>query len=171
MSISRNLAQLADSVATSGILNTAGGGTGTATPDIVAGTNVTVSGTWPNQTINSTVLPLIIAVSDEITALSTGTAKVTFRAPFALTLTAIPRASISTASSVNSITADIKVGGTSILGTTKLSINATQKTSTTATATSLITTSIADDAEITVDILSAGTSALGLKVTLYYVRT
>lgn len=29
------------------------GGTGTTTPAIVAGTNITVSGTWPNQTINS----------------------------------------------------------------------------------------------------------------------
>jgi hypothetical protein len=29
----------------------ANGGTGTATPSIVAGTNVTVTGTWPNQTI------------------------------------------------------------------------------------------------------------------------
>jgi hypothetical protein len=32
----------------------AAGGTGTASPAIVAGTNVTVSGSWPNQTINST---------------------------------------------------------------------------------------------------------------------
>ena len=31
----------------------ANGGTGTATPSLVAGTNVTISGTWPNQTINS----------------------------------------------------------------------------------------------------------------------
>lgn len=30
------------------------GGTGTATPSLVAGTNVTISGAWPNQTINST---------------------------------------------------------------------------------------------------------------------
>ena len=30
------------------------GGTGTTTPSIVAGTNITVTGTWPNQTINST---------------------------------------------------------------------------------------------------------------------
>jgi hypothetical protein len=37
-----------------GLLPVANGGTGTATPAIVAGTNVTVSGTWPNQTINST---------------------------------------------------------------------------------------------------------------------
>ena len=35
-----------------GILNVASGGTGTATPALVAGTNVTITGTWPNQTIN-----------------------------------------------------------------------------------------------------------------------
>ena len=37
-----------------GQLPVANGGTGTATPSIVAGTNVTVTGTWPNQTIAST---------------------------------------------------------------------------------------------------------------------
>jgi hypothetical protein len=36
-----------------GQLPVANGGTGTATPSIVAGTNVTVTGTWPNQTIAS----------------------------------------------------------------------------------------------------------------------
>jgi hypothetical protein len=36
-----------------GTLPVANGGTGTTTPAIVAGTNVTVSGTWPNQTINA----------------------------------------------------------------------------------------------------------------------
>lgn len=30
------------------------GGSGTATPSLVAGTNVTITGTWPNQTVNST---------------------------------------------------------------------------------------------------------------------
>ncbi|CAB4123790.1 hypothetical protein UFOVP48_83 [uncultured Caudovirales phage] len=30
------------------------GGTGTTTPALVAGTNVTITGTWPNQTINAT---------------------------------------------------------------------------------------------------------------------
>ena len=34
-----------------GILDVANGGTGTSTPALVAGTNVTISGTWPNQTI------------------------------------------------------------------------------------------------------------------------
>ena len=37
----------------SGLLDVANGGTGTATPALVAGTNVSITGTWPNQTINS----------------------------------------------------------------------------------------------------------------------
>jgi hypothetical protein len=36
-----------------GIVALANGGTGTATPSLVAGTNVTITGTWPNQTINA----------------------------------------------------------------------------------------------------------------------
>jgi hypothetical protein len=36
-----------------GVLNVASGGTGTATPALVAGTNITITGTWPNQTINA----------------------------------------------------------------------------------------------------------------------
>lgn len=39
---------------TTGTLPVAKGGTGTATPSLVAGSNITISGTWPNQTINST---------------------------------------------------------------------------------------------------------------------
>ena len=37
-----------------GTLAVANGGTGTASPSLVAGTNVTISGSWPNQTVNST---------------------------------------------------------------------------------------------------------------------
>jgi hypothetical protein len=37
-----------------GILPVANGGTATATPALVAGSGVTISGTWPNQTINAT---------------------------------------------------------------------------------------------------------------------
>ena len=36
-----------------GIVAVANGGTGTATPSLVAGTNVTITGAWPNQTVNS----------------------------------------------------------------------------------------------------------------------
>lgn len=35
-------------------LPVAQGGTATATPGLVAGANVTITGTWPNQTVNST---------------------------------------------------------------------------------------------------------------------
>jgi len=37
-----------------GTLAVANGGTGTASPSLVAGTNVSITGTWPNQTVNST---------------------------------------------------------------------------------------------------------------------
>jgi hypothetical protein len=37
----------------SGIAQVAQGGTGTATPSLVAGTNVTITGSWPDQTINA----------------------------------------------------------------------------------------------------------------------
>jgi hypothetical protein len=117
-------------------------------------------------------LTMTVAVSDETTALTTGNAKLTFRAPYAMTLTQIPRSSVSQSSSSGLVTVDINEDGTSILGANKLSIDATEKTSVTAaTPTTLADTSIADDAEITIDIDSAGTGARGLKVTLYYVKT
>jgi hypothetical protein len=37
-----------------GVLSVANGGTGTATPGLVQGANITISGTWPNQTISAT---------------------------------------------------------------------------------------------------------------------
>lgn len=44
----------ATAIFTAGVLPVVNGGTGTATPALVPGTNVTITGTWPNQTINST---------------------------------------------------------------------------------------------------------------------
>lgn len=106
-----------------------------------------------------------VAVSDETTNLTTGTAKVTFRMPFAMTLTAV-RSSLSTVSSSGLVTVDIKEGGATILSTA-LSIDATEKTSTTAATAAVISDSaLANDAEITIDITAAGTGAKGLKVSL-----
>ena len=103
---------------------------------------------------------LCIAPADQSSVISTGTAKFTFRLP-ACTVLAV-RASLSTASSSGNPTFDINDDGTSILGANKLSIDANEETSTTATtATSIANAAIADDSEITFDIDTAGTGAKG----------
>ena len=106
-----------------------------------------------------------IACSDETATITTGNAKVTFRMPYAMTLTGV-RANVNTASSSGLVTVDINEGGTSILST-KITINANEKTSVTASTPPVISdTALANDAEITVDIDVAGTGAKGLKIAL-----
>lgn len=124
--------------------------------------------------VESTVTGLeavVIPCSDEETAIdSTGT-KVTFRMPFAFTVTAV-RASLTSACTTGTFTVDINDGGTTILST-KLTIDATEKTSTTAATAAVISDSaLADDAEITIDVDDDGDStATGLKVTLIGTRS
>ena len=108
----------------------------------------------------------VLACSDESTAIdSTGT-KVTFRMPFAYTVTAV-RASLTTAGTgANLFTVDISEGGTTILST-KITIDATETTSTTAATAPVISDSaLADDAQMTIDVdqLDSGGVAAGLKV-------
>ena len=108
-----------------------------------------------------------VACSDETTALTVGNGKVTFRMPFPMTLTSV-RASLTTAQASGSVfTVDINEGGTSILST-KLTIDNTEKTSTTAMTAAVISyAALADDAEITIDIDQIGDgTAKGLKVYL-----
>lgn len=115
---------------------------------------------------------LIIAAGDETTAITTGTAKVTFRMPYAFTLTAV-RASVTTAPTGSTILIDINEGGASILST-KLMIDETEKTSTTAASAAVISdASLADDAEITIDFDQVGSTiaGAGVKVALIGRRT
>lgn len=110
---------------------------------------------------------IVIACSDETTALTTGTAKVTFRMPYAMTLSGV-KASVTTAPTGSVLTVDINEGGTTILST-KLTIDATEKTSTTAATPAVISdTALSADAEITIDIDGVGSTVAGagLKVTL-----
>jgi hypothetical protein len=82
-----------------------------------------------------------------------------------MTLTAV-RASLTTVSSSGTPTFNIKEAGTTILGT-KLSIDASEKTSVSAASQATITDSaLADDAEMTIDIDVAGTGAAGPKIVL-----
>jgi hypothetical protein len=121
--------------------------------------------------VASDTLCLIIACSDETSDLTTGTAKVTFRAPYAMTVTAV-KANVNTAPAGSTIIVDINEEGTSILGT-KLSIDASEKTSVTAASAATITDStIANDAEMTIDIdqIGSSTAGKGLKVHIYYIK-
>lgn len=112
-----------------------------------------------------------IACSDNTTAITSGTSKAYFRAPYAFTVTAV-KASLLTAQTSGSIfTVDINESGTSILST-KLTIDNNEKTSTTAATAAVISdTAIADDAEITIDVDQAGTGAAGLIVTIIGTRS
>ena len=114
----------------------------------------------------------VIACSDETTALTTGTGKVTFRTPTAGTLTAV-KATMTTAPAGSALIVDINEGGTSVLST-KLSVDDGEKTSATAATPAVISdSSLADDAEITIDIdqVGSGTAGAGLKVNLYVTRS
>lgn len=114
---------------------------------------------------------LTVAVSDETTDLTTGTAKITFRAPHAMELTEV-RASVTTAPTGANLNIDVNDSGTTIFSTI-LSIDAGEKTSTTAATAAVISdSSIADDAEITIDIDQIGSTiaGAGLKVTFIYTR-
>jgi hypothetical protein len=115
---------------------------------------------------------IVIPVGDETTALTTGTNKVRFRMPYAATLLAV-RANVNTAPTGSTLIVDVNEAGTSVLGT-KLSIDATETSSTTAASAATITdTSLADDAEISIDIDQIGSTVAGagLKVSLFVRRT
>jgi hypothetical protein len=140
----------------------------------IAGPTFTGTVTIPTLDVTTKLIAeqsFTVALSDETTSITTGTSKVTFRAPFAMTLTKIPRASLANAGTGTSTVVDINKSGTSILST-KLTIDATQKTSTTSATTAVLSSStITDDEEITIDIDAAGTAARGLKVTIFYKRS
>lgn len=114
----------------------------------------------------------IVACSDENTPLTSGATKVTFRMPYAFTISAI-RASLTTAQTGGSVlTVDVNESGTTILST-KLTIDNGERSSVTAATPPVISdTSIADDAVITVDIDQVGDgTATGLKVTIIGTQT
>jgi hypothetical protein len=124
-----------------------------------------------NTAATPTTQAICIAAGDETTALTTGTAKVTFRMPFAFTLTAV-RASVTTApTGATLLQVDINEAGVSILST-KLTFDASEKTTTTAATPAVISdTSLADDAEITIDIDAVGNTIAGAGLKVYLIGT
>jgi len=129
------------------------------------------SGTLALTSLVGASAELVIACSDETSNLTTGTAKVTFRMPYAMTLSSV-RASVNTAPTGSTLIVDINEGGSTILST-KLSIDASELTSATAATAAVISdTALADDAEVTIDIDQIGSTVAGkgLKVVLKGVR-
>lgn len=154
-----------------------GGGAGVAPSTVTTGTGVltavsnAVNTTGGIVTKGTETDTFIVAISDETTALTTGTAKVTFRAPYAFTVTGV-RLSTTTANTGGTLlTVDINEAGTTILST-KLTCDASEKTSTTAATAAVISdSSIADDAEITIDIDAIGSTIAGAGAKVYITHT
>lgn len=120
--------------------------------------------------LSSGLVAFTVACSDESTAIVAGTAKITFRMQFAMTLTEV-RANLTNAAASGTFTVDINKGGSTILST-KLTIDATEDTSTTAATPAVISDAdLADDAKITIDVDDdASGDATGLKVTFIGTR-
>lgn len=114
---------------------------------------------------------LIIPCGSETGAVSTGSGKYTFRMPFAADLTAV-KGSLNGAATSGTFTMDVNASGTSILST-KITIDAGEKTSVTAaTQPVILTVSLAADEEISIDVDDAGSGdATGPKVTLLGYKT
>ena len=113
---------------------------------------------------------IAIACSDETTALTTGTAKVTFHMPYAFYLTGI-KAGVTTAPVGSVLTVDLNEAGSTCL-TTKLTIDAGEKTSATAATAAVIGgagPALAADALMTIDVDGVGSSTAGAGLKVYLI--
>lgn len=109
-----------------------------------------------------------LACSDLTTALTTGTSKGYFRMPYSMNVTEVMASVLTAPTGTGNLTVDINKNGTSILST-KLTFDAGEKTTVTASTPAVISTSaFALDDEVTVDIdaVSGTVTGTGLIVTL-----
>ena len=127
--------------------------------------NLTVTGSFP-------VVPIVlgIAASDETTALTTGNGKTEFQiVDGAFTLTDI-YATVTTAPTGSIMIIDVNLNGTTLMTSDKISIDAGDKTSDTATTPpDLTTTALTENGVITVDIDQIGSSVAGTGLKVYLV--
>lgn len=104
-------------------------------------------------------------LSDEVTALTTGTTKFTYRMPYNMALLKV-KASLSIASSAGGVAINVKRNG-STLFSTPITIDVHTRSSVGAAVVAVLAQSgLSNDDEITIDITAAGTGAAGLKVYL-----
>ena len=138
---------------------------------LIGSVGLAIAGGTPSPYTRTT--SFVIPCSDETTAIDSIGTKVTFRMPYDYTVTEV-RASLTTAGTgANLFTVDISEGGTTILST-KITIDASETTSTTAATPPVISdSSLADDAQMTIDVdqLDSGGVAAGLKVYIIGYKT
>jgi len=134
---------------------------------VISNTSGTNTGDETTATLKTKIDEYLgFACSDETSNLATGLV-VTFRMPYAMTLSGV-RISLTTAATVSSVIVDVKQGGTSIFSTL-VSIDATELTSTTAATPAVIsTTALTDDSLMTIHItqIGSGDTGKGLKLVL-----
>mgnify|MGYP000611956035 CR=1 FL=1 len=123
------------------------------------------------RAINSTLEAFVITVTDQTTAITTGTAKLTIPYwPYDFRLVEIVGGLTTVQGSGNIFTVDVNKNGTTMLST-KLTIDNSETTSKTAATPAVISVaSITEDDVITVDIDAVGTGGAGLKLTFMGVR-
>ena len=120
------------------------------------------------KTINRVNDPIILLVGDETTPQTVADDKLTVRMPYAFTLTDV-RASLATAPTDADFVVDITEGGTTILSTL-LTIDATDKASTTSAAPVVISDpDLADDAEIVINVDQIGSTVAGAGLKVYLI--
>jgi hypothetical protein len=116
---------------------------------------------------------LIIAAGDETTAITVADGKTEFQMPYAFTLTEV-RATLTTAGTTSGVTTiDIEDDGSTIFSTL-LTIDSTEKTSTSAATPAVISgATLADGSiiKVNVDVLSGGATEAGLKIYLIGYQT
>ena len=141
---------------------------GTSLNQMQAGTGLTKTGSVMSVTQSHLKQVIAIACSDETTDLAAGTAAATFHMPYAFTLTGV-KAGVTTAPVGSVLTVDINEAGSTILST-KLTIDASEKTSATAATAAVISdTTLADNALMTVDIDGVGSSTAGTGLKIYLI--
>ena len=150
-----------------------------ASPDNWVGVNLSqitvgtgLSKTGSVVSIDQTHLKQTIAIAcgDETTATAAATAVVTFHMPYAFTLTGI-KAGVTTAPVGSVLTVDLNEAGATCL-TTKLTIDASEKTSGTAATAAVIGgagPALADNALMTIDVDGVGSSTAGAGLKVYLI--
>ena len=128
---------------------------------LIGSVGLSIAGGTPSPYTRTT--SFVIACSDETTVIdSTGT-KCTFFMPYGYTIESV-RASLTTTSSSGTPTIDISEDGTSIMTTTKITIDPGDLLSTESAVQPVLTDSVlADESKITIDVDVTGTGATGLK--------